>query len=124
MDLFDFARQKQIEKEAPLAARMRPRTLDEFIGQPTPDLGNPPSRLRLAGNVLSDLAQMYRLRKNQADNDPDPISNPFQVRLGMDATQFRKHAGVQFLTDAHEIGLSVWCRNHRLCQFYEHFAKC
>lgn len=33
MDLFDFARQKQIEKEAPLAARMRPRTLDEFIGQ-------------------------------------------------------------------------------------------
>ncbi len=33
MDLFDHARAKQIEKEAPLAARMRPRTLDEFIGQ-------------------------------------------------------------------------------------------
>ncbi len=33
MDLFDHARQQQIEKEAPLAARMRPRTLDEFIGQ-------------------------------------------------------------------------------------------
>ena len=33
MDLFDLAREKQIEKEAPLAARMRPRTLDEFIGQ-------------------------------------------------------------------------------------------
>ncbi len=33
MDLFDHAREKQIEQEAPLAARMRPRTLDEFIGQ-------------------------------------------------------------------------------------------
>ena len=33
MDLFDHARQKQLEKESPLAARMRPRTLDEFIGQ-------------------------------------------------------------------------------------------
>lgn len=33
MDLFDHAREQQIEKEAPLAARMRPRTLDEFIGQ-------------------------------------------------------------------------------------------
>lgn len=33
MDLFEYAREKQIEKEAPLAARMRPRILDEFIGQ-------------------------------------------------------------------------------------------
>jgi putative ATPase len=33
MDLFDHARQEQIANEAPLAARMRPRTLDEFIGQ-------------------------------------------------------------------------------------------
>jgi putative ATPase len=33
MDLFDHARQQQIEHEAPLAARMRPRTLDEFVGQ-------------------------------------------------------------------------------------------
>lgn len=33
MDLFTHHRQVQIEAEAPLAARMRPRTLDEFIGQ-------------------------------------------------------------------------------------------
>lgn len=33
MDLFEFSRQEQIEKEAPLAARMRPQTLDEFVGQ-------------------------------------------------------------------------------------------
>ncbi|HEY9889203.1 MAG TPA: AAA family ATPase, partial [Candidatus Obscuribacterales bacterium] len=33
MDLFDHHRQVQINAEAPLAARMRPRTLDEFIGQ-------------------------------------------------------------------------------------------
>ncbi len=33
MDLFDHARKEQIEQEAPLAARMRARTLDEFVGQ-------------------------------------------------------------------------------------------
>ena len=32
-DLFDHALQQQMKNEAPLAARMRPRTLDEFIGQ-------------------------------------------------------------------------------------------
>jgi putative ATPase len=33
MDLFEHSRQEQIRREAPLAARMRPRTLDEFVGQ-------------------------------------------------------------------------------------------
>lgn len=33
MDLFDHQRQRLIESEAPLAARLRPRTLDEFVGQ-------------------------------------------------------------------------------------------
>lgn len=33
MDLFDHHRQHQIDREAPLAARLRPRTLEEFIGQ-------------------------------------------------------------------------------------------
>jgi putative ATPase len=33
MDLFDHALQDKLTTEAPLAARMRPRTLDEFIGQ-------------------------------------------------------------------------------------------
>jgi putative ATPase len=33
MDLFDHAHQKRMREEAPLAARMRPRTLDEFVGQ-------------------------------------------------------------------------------------------
>jgi putative ATPase len=33
MDLFDHHRQRQIAAEAPLAARMRPRSLDEFVGQ-------------------------------------------------------------------------------------------
>ncbi|XPM59531.2 MAG: AAA family ATPase [Leptolyngbya sp. IPPAS B-1204] len=33
MTLFDYRHQQLIEREAPLAARMRPRTLDEFIGQ-------------------------------------------------------------------------------------------
>ena len=33
MDLFTHAMQERMKSEAPLAARMRPRTLDEFIGQ-------------------------------------------------------------------------------------------
>lgn len=33
MDLFSHAMQQRMKDEAPLAARMRPRTLDEFIGQ-------------------------------------------------------------------------------------------
>jgi putative ATPase len=33
MDLFDHAHQKRLKSEAPLAARMRPLSLDEFVGQ-------------------------------------------------------------------------------------------
>ncbi len=33
MDLFDHAMQQEIKKKAPLAARMRPRSLGEFVGQ-------------------------------------------------------------------------------------------
>lgn len=33
MDLFSHGRKAQIEKESPLANRMRPRTLDEYVGQ-------------------------------------------------------------------------------------------
>ncbi len=32
-DLFDHAMQQRMKNEAPLAARMRPRSLDEFVGQ-------------------------------------------------------------------------------------------
>ena len=33
MDLFDYMRENTMEKEAPLASRMRPETLDEVVGQ-------------------------------------------------------------------------------------------
>ena len=33
MDLFDYMRKNQMEREAPLASRLRPRTLDEVVGQ-------------------------------------------------------------------------------------------
>ena len=33
MDLFDYMREKEQETESPLASRMRPRTLDEVVGQ-------------------------------------------------------------------------------------------
>ena len=33
MDLFESAMQEDMEREAPLASRMRPQTLEEFVGQ-------------------------------------------------------------------------------------------
>lgn len=33
MDLFDYMREKNMDKEAPLASRLRPATLDEVVGQ-------------------------------------------------------------------------------------------
>ena len=33
MNIFDYMRSNDMETEAPLAARMRPRTLDEVAGQ-------------------------------------------------------------------------------------------
>src|SRR5512142_1572406 len=33
MDLFHESRQKNLQRVAPLAVRMRPRTLEEFVGQ-------------------------------------------------------------------------------------------
>jgi putative ATPase len=54
-DLFTHARQEQIEREAPLAARMRPRTLDEFVGQE--EIVGPGRLLRRAieGDQLSSM---------------------------------------------------------------------
>lgn len=33
MDLFDYMHEKNMEKEAPLASRLRPTTLEEVVGQ-------------------------------------------------------------------------------------------
>lgn len=33
MDLFEYARNNSMEKETPLASRIRPRTLEEVVGQ-------------------------------------------------------------------------------------------
>ena len=33
MDLFDYMRSTNMEKESPLAARLRPTTLEEVVGQ-------------------------------------------------------------------------------------------
>jgi putative ATPase len=46
MDLFDHALRDRMKREAPLAARMRPRTLDEFAGQE--DIIGPGKLLRRA----------------------------------------------------------------------------
>ena len=46
MDLFTHAMQDRMKNEAPLAARMRPRTLEEFVGQE--DIVGPGRLLRRA----------------------------------------------------------------------------
>jgi putative ATPase len=46
MDLFDHALAERMKREAPLAARMRPRTLEEFVGQE--DIIGPGKLLRRA----------------------------------------------------------------------------
>ena len=46
MDLFEANRQNQLKKEAPLPDRMRPRTIDEFVGQE--DIVGPGKLLRRA----------------------------------------------------------------------------
>ena len=33
MDLFEYAREKNLDREVPLAARLRPSTLEEVVGQ-------------------------------------------------------------------------------------------
>lgn len=33
MDLFEYAKSKTLDQESPLASRLRPRTLDEVVGQ-------------------------------------------------------------------------------------------
>ncbi|GAI23273.1 unnamed protein product, partial [marine sediment metagenome] len=55
MDLFEYSRLDQISKEAPLAARMRPRSLEEFVGQE--EIAGPGRLLRRAieGDQLSSL---------------------------------------------------------------------
>ena len=35
MDLFDYMREQNMQNESPLANRMRPKTLEEVVGQQT-----------------------------------------------------------------------------------------
>ena len=46
MDLFTHAHEQRMRNEAPLAARLRPRTLDEYVGQE--DILGPGKLLRRA----------------------------------------------------------------------------
>ena len=52
MDLFDYSLQSQIKNDAPLADRLRPRTLEEFVGQ---------SHILAAGRLLNRAIQADQL---------------------------------------------------------------
>ena len=98
--------------------------MDEFILQPASHLGDAPGGLRFARNMLRNLAQMHGLREDQADDDPDPVRNPFQMRFGMNGTQLRKHGCtiLDYCSCDWPFGFGV--TTPRLCQFHEQFAKC
>ena len=48
MDIFDYARSVNSEKESPLASRLRPKTLDQVVGQE---------------HIIGKDKLLYRLRK-------------------------------------------------------------
>ena len=83
-DLFDHASKERIASEAPLAARMRPRTLDEFVGQE--DIAGPGRLLRRAIEADRALyldpllgAARHRQddpRRRSSPTGPNPTSRP------------------------------------------------
>ncbi len=82
MDLFDQHRLAITEAEAPLAARMRPRTLDDFVGQ---DAIIGPGRLlrrAIQADQLSSLIFMAlqergkRRWRESLQTRPKPTSSP------------------------------------------------
>ena len=55
MDLFTYANEEQMKKSAPLAERMRPRTLEEFLGQREVVGPGRPLRRAIEADVLSSI---------------------------------------------------------------------
>ena len=54
MDIFDYARSVNSEKESPLASRLRPKTLDQVVGQE---------------HIIGKDKLLYRLRKTTGSLD-------------------------------------------------------
>ncbi len=54
-DLFDEAADERVDREAPLAVRMRPRTLDEFVGQADALGEGTPLRVAIERDALSSV---------------------------------------------------------------------
>jgi putative ATPase len=86
MDLFDHAMQKRMKDEAPLAARMRPRTLDEFVGQE--EIVGPGKLLRRAieaDRLFSSILLWGPPGTGQdhpGDGDREPDQEPLRDALG------------------------------------------
>jgi replication-associated recombination protein RarA len=60
MDLFEHAMQERLTQEAPLAARLRPRTLDEVVGQE-----HNISQGKLLRRVITEALKRRRLHKQR-----------------------------------------------------------
>ena len=53
MDIFSYAREEKMKKDGPLARRMSPRSLDEFVGQEHLLGENMPLRRAVEGDLFS-----------------------------------------------------------------------
>src|SRR5512139_935380 len=105
MDLFDHAHEQRMRTEAPLAARMRPRTLEEFVGQE--DILGPGKLLRRAieadrlfssiilwgppGSGKTTLAMVIaNLTKSHFDTLSAVLAGKAELRVVLDAATERR----------------------------------
>ena len=65
MDLFEYAKSKTLDRESPLASRLRPTTLDEVVGQEH-IVGNDKLLYRAINELLS-LSQRFEVAKMLTD---------------------------------------------------------
>lgn len=71
MDIFSYAREEKMKKDGPLARRMSPRSLDEFVGQEHLLGENMPLRRAVEGDLFSSFYFLWppRYRENCAGQD-------------------------------------------------------
>jgi putative ATPase len=119
MDLFDHALAERMKREAPLAARMRPRTLEEFVGQD--DIIGPGKLLRRAieadrlfssillwgppGTGKTSLAQIIAGRtKSHFETLSAVLAGVAELRRVIaEATERRKHHNIRTILFVDEV---------------------
>jgi len=60
---------------------------DPLACQEAPDAGETADRLSATGNVVGDFAQLDRLALDQADDNPHPDREPFEMQCRMECLE-------------------------------------